>query len=105
MVAESAADRASLVDTDDFAVQATYILAGGGSSSIDIIFDAEYIETDLETRVQVATENPHCMCRTSDLPAGHKNGDQITIDGVGYYVRIPQPDGTGMSTLVLEAMV
>ena len=38
----------------------------------------------------------------ADLPSGAAAGDAITVDGTAYTVRVIQPEGTGVTTLVLE---
>ena len=42
------------------------------------------------------------MLHKADLPYGAASGDAITIDGTAYTVRVIQPEGTGVTTLVLE---
>jgi len=91
-----------MLSLDDFAVASTYTLAAGGNSTINVIFDNEFIETDLQSGVEIATQNPNCQCRSSDLPGGAKAGDSITINSINYTVRIIQPDGTGITTMMLE---
>jgi len=39
---------------------------------------------------------------TADLPDGVAAGDAISIDSIAYIVRVIQPEGTGVTTLVLE---
>jgi len=38
----------------------------------------------------------------ADLPIGAAAGDAITVGGTAYTVRVIQPEGTGVTTLVLE---
>ena len=38
----------------------------------------------------------------ADLPSGAAAGDAITIDSTAYTVRVIQPEGTGITTLVLK---
>ncbi len=102
MAVETSADLASMINTDEFGVASTYNLAGGGSSTVNVIFDEEFIETDLATGVEIATQNPHVMCISDDLPAGAARLDIIVINDVSYTVRVVQPDGTGTTTLMLE---
>ena len=39
---------------------------------------------------------------TADLPDGAAARDAISIDSIAYTVRVIQPEGTGVTTLVLE---
>ncbi len=103
MAAESAADLAGMLLTDDFSVTATYTLAAGGVSTFNVIFDNEFIETDVQAGVEIATQNPHCICQTIDLPATAAPGDGIVISSISYTVGPPPlPDGTGITTIMLE---
>lgn len=103
MAVESAADRLSFVDEDEFAVEATYTAVGGSSSStVNVIFDNAFLELDVGSQVGAATVQPMIECRSSDLTNGGKQGDTFVIDGVTYKARIIQPDGTGMTKIALE---
>ena len=63
---------------------------------ISAIFDNEYDEA-----LEVTGTVPRLTGRTSDL-SDVVVGSTITIDLVDYTVRVLQPDGAGMTTLVLE---
>ena len=102
MAVESASDRASFLDTDEFAVEATYTPVGGSSTTINVIFDNAYLELDVGAQVGAATVQPMIECRTADLTNGGRNGDVFVIDSVTYKGRIFQPDGTGMTKVALE---
>lgn len=77
----------------DFGVDATI-----GASTVRVIFDAEY-EAALGTGMEAA--GPRCTGATADL-ATAVQGTAITIAAVAYKVASHQPDGTGLTTLVLE---
>jgi len=66
------------------------------------IFDNEFFEADPQGNVAYASAQPRFLVQTSTLPSGADYGDSIAINSVNYKVRIIQPDGTGMTTLVLE---
>lgn len=102
MAVESASDRAYMLNISDFGTTATYTLVAGGSSSIVGIFDNEFFEADPQANVTYASAQPRFLVQTADLPSGADYGDSVTINSVHYKVRIIQPDGTGMTTLVLE---
>ena len=96
MAVETADERAIFFNVDDFGVAATY---NGGT--VNGIFDNEFFEADAGGMVAVAIQQPRFLCRTSDVSAAAE-GDGIVINSVSYVIRVVQPDGTGMTTLVLE---
>lgn len=49
----------------------------------------------------MSTTTPALQVPTSSVP-GSPVGQSITINGVSYAIAAHEPDGTGMSTLVLE---
>jgi hypothetical protein len=102
MAVETDIERAIFVDIDDFAVAATYVKSGGGTSTVNGIFDNEYFGADAQAGVLFVSAQPRFLIRSSDLPTGATFGDTITISAIAYTVRVIQPDGTGMTTLVLE---
>ena len=102
MAVESTADRAIFFDVDDFGTAATYTPDGGAASTVNGIFDNDFIEVDAGGGVGVALQQPRFQCRTADVSSAAE-GDAIVISSVNYTVRIVQDDGTGMTTLVLEA--
>ena len=101
MAVESATDRAIFVNVDDFGVAATYTPSGGGSSTVNGIFDNDFIEVDAGGGVGVALQQPRFHCRTSDVSSASE-GDALVVSGVNYTIRIVQDDGTGMTMLILE---
>jgi len=102
MAVESASDRSYMLNVSDFGTTATYTLVAGSSSSIIGIFDNEFFEADPQGNVAYASAQPRFLVQTSTLPSGADYGDTVVISSVTYKVRIIQPDGTGMTTLVLE---
>lgn len=84
-------DLDTLFDADEFAVEATI-----GGATVRGILDDEYIED-----ADIAGTRPVLVCKTADVAAVDQ-GDTVTIDGTDYEVVIPQPDGTGVTRLVLE---
>ncbi len=76
---------------------------GGLTANADLgdvrgIFDHEFLnEADTETRVPVFT------CATADVISRElRKGSQLVISNETYKVRRHEPDGTGMSRLILE---
>ena len=49
-----------------------------------------------------AVADPRFVCRTSDV-ASAANGDTLVASGTTYTIRSAENDGTGVTTLVLEA--
>ena len=101
MAVESANDRAIFVGIDDFGVAATYTPIGGIASTVNGIFDNDFIEVETGAGVGVALQQPRFQCRTADV-ASAAEGDAIVINSINYTVRIVQDDGTGMTVFVLE---
>jgi hypothetical protein len=101
MAVETADDRAIFVGIDDFGVAATYTPSGGVASTVNGIFDNDFIEIDAGGGVGVAMQQPRFHCRTADVSTAAE-GDAIVINTVSYIIRIVQDDGTCMTMMVLE---
>ncbi|WP_420406913.1 head-tail joining protein [Hoeflea sp.] len=101
MPAESAADRLGFLDADEFGVAASYVKDSGPAIEVAGIFDAEHQMLGIGDG-DIASVGPEFTCREADLPAGYGDGDEITVNGVSYFVRHSEPDGTGMVKLRLE---
>ena len=97
MPAETAADRAAMLDTDEFAVAATY----NGGAIVNGIFDNEYAGVLDGAGAPVESTRPVFYCRTADV-ASAVHGDTLVISGTTYNVVGVEPDGAGMTTLILE---
>ena len=103
MPVESAADRLTFLDTDEFGISATYTLSAGGASTVQGIFDAEFREVVAdEFGVGVGVHPPGFTMREADLPSGYGDGDSLTVDAVVYTIRAHEKDGTGMVVMRLE---
>ena len=102
MGVESDTERAVLFSTSDFGQVATYTPSGGSGSSINGIFDNGYGLVDLGGRVGVTTGDPSFVCRTSDVSSAVE-GDALVMGSTNYTIRDVIDDGTGMTTLMLEA--
>lgn len=85
---------ADFLDTDDFAITATV-----GASSVDGIFNNGYAESF----GVVAGSQPTFLCKVSDLPAITLGTTTAVINSTTYTIVEKQPDGFGLTTLVLEA--
>jgi len=89
-------DLDTFLDTTDFAVAATL----NGTTAINVIFDAAYEAVNLQTG-EVEGAAPVAICKSSDV-SGVSHGDTLDVNGTTYYVRGIQPDGTGLTTLILS---
>jgi len=101
MPVETALDRAGMLGDWDTATYTPpqYPHPSGETITISGIFDTEYVEIN-----QMESLVPTFTCRTADVSAA-RTGARMTVDSVEYSVRIPQSDGTGMTTLILEKYV
>lgn len=101
MAIESAADRAAFFDADDLAVAATYTPKGyphpsSKSRTVNGIFDHEFVAV-----ADIESETPVFWCVADDVTDA-THGASIRVSGADYTIRGSQPDGTGMTRLVLE---
>jgi len=84
-----------LDETHGFAVSATI-----GASSVSGIFDNAYFGADLG--VDVAGSQPRFMCKVADLPSITVGTTTAEIESVTYTIVDDQPDGHGMTVLILR---
>lgn len=93
MAIESAADRAALLSSDDFGVVVTK-----GADTFDAHFDKEYVEIG-----EMSGFFPVIIVTDEDVTTySLASEDAISIGGVSYKIKVPQPDGTGFTRFVLE---
>lgn len=93
MAVESDADRAALLNTADFGT-----VASNGNGSFNGIFGHKYIE-----QLDIDAESPTFLCADADVATYQVTKDsEIVIGATTYAARIIEPDGTGMSLLILE---
>lgn len=85
-------DTSAFMQLSDFAINAT--VAG---LPVRVIFDAAYADP-----FGIAGTEPRATCASVDV-AALVQGSPLTILGQAYTVRDKQPDGTGITTLLLEA--
>jgi len=80
----------------DFGVDVTL----DGGAIVEGLFDKAYIEA---MGGAIGSTQPIVVMRASDV-ATHAiaPGFALSVDGVAYTVRDAQPDGTGLTTLLLE---
>ena len=67
-----------------------------GGAVVQVIFDQPHAEASF-----MEASNPSALGRTADLDAlGH--GAEVSVGGVAWRVVGVQPDGTGLTRLILE---
>ena len=79
----------------DFGIDVIY-----GAATIQGIFDNEYLAGSV-MGIGVESRGPQCWVKDSDV-SGIVQGDAWTINSTTYYVRSIEPDGTGMTLLILS---
>ena len=94
MTVETAADRSAILA--DYGTTVTK----ADASTFTGIFDNDFLAVDLDESEVESTE-PTLLARTADV-SGLAHGDSLTISAVSYTVRGIQPDGTGMTQIMLS---
>ena len=98
MAVESAADRASFFDVDDFGVAGNY----NSGTTVNGILDNEYFGQADAGGIAIESSSPAFLCRTADVPSA-AHSDTLVVDSVSYVIVGVHPDGTGVTALMLEA--
>jgi len=101
MPIENADSLAFFFTTNDFGTDAVFTPAGGSASAIVGVFDNPYIGADAGGMVEFSATSPTFTARDVDFP-GVAHGDQLVIGGATYLIREVMPDGTGITTVMLE---
>jgi len=105
MPVESAADRTTFLNDDEFAVEGTYTPAGGFGSTLVGIFERPHLNRDFGADgPAISDAEPTFFCQSADVPVGASGGDcgdKLAIDGTVYRVIDLRPDGTGMTLMKL----
>lgn len=101
MAVENDSDREVFFAINDFGVTAKYTRANSFQTEIKGIFENEFIDVESIGNVGVALVQPLFFCQTKDVSQAAE-GDKLTVNNAEYTIRVVQPDGTGMTTLVLE---
>lgn len=90
------------LDPDDFAVSAAWETQEGESADVEGIFqDAHEVALAGDT-VGASTVMPVLTVATAQVPATASEGDDLEIGGVNYRVADLQPDGSGLTRIILE---
>ena len=82
--------------------EAVITLADASIINIKCIFENNYllVEDDYG-EVGVSSAKPRIVCKSNEV-SSVANGDQVNIDGVTYKVTEIQPDGNGITNLILQ---
>lgn len=72
------------------------VVTKGDASTFNAIFDEPFYDA-----MQVEASVPSLLAATADV-AGIEQGNPLVVNEVTYYVRGIEPEGTGMTRLVLE---
>jgi hypothetical protein len=84
-------------DTDEFAIDIVY-----NGKTLNAIFDDEFaaIEAGYSS---IDSSDPQIMLKSSDVEDNNMaDGDTISISGESFLIHSKQPDGTGVTTLILK---
>lgn len=105
MPVESDEDRAAFLDPDEFGTVVTYIAAGRPGLTLNGILDMPATRQMSGPGVEVV--EPSFLVRSAALPddaePGAHTGDRLVLaDGRRFMPRAAEPDGTGMTLLLLE---
>ena len=95
MPVESDSDRAAFLDSDEFGASATW-----NSTTFDVMFLSKY-ELAAIFDVEIEANEVSAICRDSDI-SGIQREQTFTVNSTAYKVKDIQPDGTGMTTLILS---
>ena len=93
MSVEQPADQLAVLS--DFGVAASW-----NGKAVQGIFDDKFLLANEHSEIIESLE-PQFLCRASDV-AGVLDGELITISGYAYTIRRIEPDGTGMTHLILS---
>ena len=83
-------------DTDDHAIAGSYTATGASATTVNGILHDAYVEVGGMESVRLVFE-----CATSDV-SGAKQDDALTAESNDYLVAEVQPDGTGVTVLILK---
>lgn len=81
------------------ATQTSAVFTHGATvATINVIFDNEFSVMGIPG---IEEAQPQAQCKTSDVSAAVHN-DTLVIGGVTYYIKGIEPDGLGVTTLILS---
>lgn len=71
-----------------------------GGTPVNVIFDSSYVAVDA-AGIAAESSSPAIIGRDSDL-SGYSHDAAVVVAGVNYKIVERQPDGTGMTTIILR---
>ena len=92
----------TILNLEEFAINAIYIHKDGYQFTLAVIFDNETLMVDAASGAPVISRDPMVIAQTSKFNVAPTKGDKMVINGVRYQVVDHLPDGTGISTLQLH---
>ena len=92
-------DLSVFTDTSAFGAQAQAVTRHGEVVTLQVIFDNGY--TAALGAGLMESSQPQALARSADV-ADLAHGCAFGVSGVDYFVAGLQPDGTGMTTVILE---
>lgn len=92
--------RTVLLDPGDWAEPAVLRREGYAPADIMVIFDEAYMAVDAG-EVEVGTTSPSAWAATEDV-SGATQGDVLVLGGTWYSIIGVEPDGSGMTRLILS---
>ena len=93
------------INSKEFAIPFTYNSPKNSivSKSIDGIFTDAFEVDDPNTDISVQSLAPVIQVKTKDIPNNKiRPGDWVTINSIEYFIKDDQPDGTGITNLILK---
>ncbi len=98
-------DLDTFINEKEFAVAVSYNSPANGVVGLAIsgIFTDEFEQAAPETDMQVQSIAPVVRVKTCEIPNEKvRPGDWVTIESVEYIIKEDQPDGTGITDLILK---
>ena len=93
-------DIAAMFEDDGLISTAAFSHSGGVAVDISVIFDNDFRAVNMADGV-IESAGPQAVCKSSDV-ASAVHGDTLAISGTTYNIIGIEPDGTGMTTLILS---
>ncbi len=89
-----------LMDVDALGIAAVYQPGTAQEKTFYIIFDDSFSLVSAESG-EIESTAPEATAKSSDV-SGVEHGDELKINGTLYSIAGIQPDGTGLTTLILH---
>jgi hypothetical protein len=89
-------------NTAEFAEEVVYFYRSGESHTLAAVFDEEHSQMDLDTGAPVIASEPTFHCPTRQFTKEPGKGDSVRIRNREFQVISVEPDGTGVTVVVLR---